>query len=67
MAIQLPPDDDTLYERREAAALLGFKHPRTLDRHRALGTAPPHIKIGRTIYFRSAALRRHLLGMEGAA
>jgi hypothetical protein len=68
---QLPPDgDDTLYPEADAASRFLGICPKSLERRRKgeVGfPAPPHIRIGRQVYYRGAAIRQHLLGQEARA
>lgn len=42
----------------------GKRSKRTCQRHRALGIAPPHIIVGRTVYYRIEAVRQWLISRE---
>ena len=66
MSLILPADTDELLDRDEATRALGYRNRRTLIRHEKLGTAPPCIRFGHRVYYRSAALRQHLLSQERA-
>ena len=63
MALNLLADDELLSEAETAEAL--DVHLRTLKRWRILAEDPPHIQIGRKIYYRRGAIRQWLLGLEG--
>ena len=65
---QLPlVGDDTLYPEATAATRFLGICPKSLERRRKgeVGfPAPPHIRIGRQIYYRGQAIRKHLLSQE---
>lgn len=48
---------------RELEAQLDLR-PRTLQRQRRVGQAPPHIKWGRDVFYRIEAVRAWLLAQE---
>ena len=66
MSLPLPEDSDLLLRREEAAHVLGYRNERTLIRHEKLGTAPPRIRIGGRVCYRSRTLRQFVLGLERA-
>ena len=67
MAIKLPEDDDTLLEPKEALPFVGKGNERTLKRWRDLGEGPAYVRVGRSIYYRTGAIRSWLLAHERAA
>jgi len=63
MSLKIFYDDELLTE-DEARAEVGLKCTRTLRRWRALHEGPPHVRIGRTVYYRRGALQQWLLARE---
>jgi hypothetical protein len=60
-------DDDELLTEDETRAEIGIKCTRTLRRWRVLHLGPPHVRIGRKVYYRRGALQRWLLSREQTA
>jgi hypothetical protein len=59
-------DDDELLTEDETIAEVGVRCTRTLRRWRDLRQGPPHLRIGRKIYYRRGALQQWLLAREHA-
>ena len=57
-------DNDELLTDGEACAEVGLKCTRTLRRWRVLREGPPHVRIGRKVYYRRGALQQWLLARE---
>ena len=57
--------DDLLSEDQLASELK--RNPRTIKRWRDLREGPPHLRIGRSIYYRRDAVRQWLLNIEQGA
>jgi len=66
MSLKIFADDELLTE-DEARAEVGVKCTRTLRRWRVLRQGPPHVRIGRKVYYRRGALQRWLLAREQTA
>jgi Helix-turn-helix domain len=66
MSLKIFVDDELLTE-DEARAEVGVKCIRTLRRWRNLRQAPPHLRIGRKVYYRRGALQQWLLAREQTA
>ena len=60
-------DNDELLTEAEASAEVGIKCTRTLRRWRVMRAGPPHVRIGRKVYYRRGALQQWLLGREQTA
>jgi hypothetical protein len=59
-------DDDELLTEDETVAEVGIRCARTLRRRRDFRQGPPHLWIGRKIYYRRGALQQWLLAREHA-
>jgi|HubBroStandDraft_6_1064221.scaffolds.fasta_scaffold135155_1 hypothetical protein len=57
-------DDDELLTEDETRAEIAVKCTRTLRRWRVLHQGPPHVRIGRKVYYRRGALQQWLLARE---
>ncbi len=63
MSLKIFEGDELLTE-GETCPEVGVKCKRTLRRWRDLRQGPPHVRIGRKVYYRRGALQQWLLARE---